>query len=181
MIPSLASIVTGIITFISGLSGKTVPATTAADLQTDATDAQNEIANVNTVVTAAIAAKETPNATLMSTLQATFNAILGKVQSFVSNSGVKDPSTQDKLDALADIGIGVINTVLSVISGAMTAVKEHAAGRMTDENIQGFDKQTANHLKEYHKAAKQAWNIAIKTPTENADVNAVLATLKELK
>ncbi len=170
LLPALETAVTAAISFVLALEGKTVSASVAAAIKKIGDDIAAEVVNVQTLIADF---KTSSSTTVLGQIQAVLQGIMTNLSSILSAANITDTATVSKLTALLGLAIAAAQAIFGLIPLVTTAMVSGASKAV----LQAQDKEAAVHIKNAHKGLQSAYKIIRTTATQNAKVNAALATL----
>lgn len=169
MLPALETAVVACISFVAALEGKTVSADVAAKIKQIGSDIQAEIANVQQLIAQFQANADSG---ILAQINAVFSGITTNLGNILSAANVTDSSTIAKITSLVGLAIAAVQAITGLIPVATQKLKSASKSELAH-----YDKVAAVSVDNAHNGLKEAYKIVRDTPTENADVNAALATL----
>jgi hypothetical protein len=172
LLPALEAAVSAIVSFALALEGKTVPAGVAAAIKKIGDDVAVEIQNVQALVAQF---KAQASAGLLTQIQTLLQGVVTNLSSILSGLSISDASTIGKITNLVGLAVAAAQAIIALIPVAVAKMQSGASHAELQEEDEVAS--TALHLTTGN--LKSAYHTIVTTPTENADVNAALASLPQ--
>lgn len=176
MLPSIVTLVESIVSFALGLSGKTIAASTVTFIQGVASDIKGEITEVQSLIATY---QSTPNATTLQKISAVFSAIVASLGTILSNVNITDAGTVSKITQLVGLAVAAVQAVIGLIPLVSTTMKKYADKSETADEVEHADAQAASLVAHHHRLLQDGYHTWKTTPSGEAQVDAVLATLPD--
>jgi len=169
LIPAIASALSGLISFILSLEGKTVPASVSAAIQKIVTDIQTELGNVQTLINNVTAG----GTTVLGQIDAALNSIMANLKSILAGLSISDSSTLQKITEWVGLAITAVEAILAIVPLA----QKELAVEHSQKELAAFDHKLSASLKNTHKTMQSQYQEIVSTMTGEADVDAALAAV----
>jgi hypothetical protein len=154
-------VITTILGFVAALTSKTIDAPVAATITTIVTKAQAGLADLAALEKQYNA---NPGTTILTDIEQGGKAVVAELQPLLALVDVKDPATQAKIEAFANLAV-------TQLGAWITELPVLTAPALTSHTI-----TIPFNTKEF----KQAFDAIVKAPTGTAAVDAALASIKTL-
>lgn len=170
LLPTILGIAEAIVSFVSGLEGKTVPAGTTAAMQKWEQNLANLITNVQSIIAQI---KQSATQTLIGELQTGMAAVQTSFSSLLASFNVTDSATVSKLTEFVNLGIAAVNAVLAFIPMVVSALDK----KFSDAELKHYDQIAAKATQNAANTIKETYVAIVDEHTVNADVNTALDAL----
>jgi hypothetical protein len=170
LLPSIAALVTSVLSFVSALEGKTVSAAMVSTIQKWQENVATEIKNAEAILAAY---NQSEGSSYLRQLQTVMQAVLTQFQGILQGIDITDSATVSKLTQFVGLGIAAINAVISLIP---IAVRKLDSVTPIGE-LRAYDKFAATVTVKSAQVVRETYASIVEEPTESDDVNAALNSL----
>jgi hypothetical protein len=168
LMPGIKIAITALFSLIASLTGKTIPPNVTAFVQKIEDDVAAALVTVGDILSTI---SSNVGQSVLTQLQAVFEAITTNLNSLLTGLGVSDTSTIARITEIIAAIVTAIEAVLALLPLAAVAKT------LTPEEAVHADKAATNSLKNAHKVFQQRYVVAITPDTGNPDVDAALASI----
>lgn len=166
MLPSIGTLLSAIVAFVTGLSG-TLSSTTVATATTVGNDAQAAITEAESELKAWTQSTST---TVLGKISSLLTGVQSTLNNFLSGLNITNPATLQKLQGIVSLALTAVEGVLALIP--MFGQKLATA---SPHELAAMDKLAANQVKALHQGIKDGYKAWVETPTGDSATDAALS------